>query len=96
MVCLAPRDPGESVGPRRLSGVVVRPLNFTVRSRLAMTSDFVKGVLLVGAGMVWAVIARQLVPDTSLGVAIILVPFGVLLVLGAFLIARFRMKKLRE
>ncbi len=31
MVCLAPRDPGESVGPRRLSGVVVRSLNFTVR-----------------------------------------------------------------
>ena len=32
MVCLAPRGPGESVGPRRLSAVVVRPLNFTVRS----------------------------------------------------------------
>ena len=30
MVCLAPRDPGEIVGPRRRSGVVVRPLNFTV------------------------------------------------------------------
>jgi hypothetical protein len=28
---LAPRVPGETVGPRRLSGVVVRPLNFTVR-----------------------------------------------------------------
>jgi hypothetical protein len=33
VVCLAPRVPGESVGPRRLSGVVVRPLNFTVRHR---------------------------------------------------------------
>jgi len=30
---LAPRAPGESVRPRRLSGVVVRPLNFTVRRR---------------------------------------------------------------
>src|ERR1700730_6114879 len=28
---LAPRAPGDSVRPRRLSGVVVRPLNFTVR-----------------------------------------------------------------
>jgi len=28
---LALRDPGESVGPRRLSGVVARPLTFTVR-----------------------------------------------------------------
>jgi hypothetical protein len=31
VVCLAPRAPGDSVRPRRLSGVVVRPLNFTVR-----------------------------------------------------------------
>jgi len=31
VICLAPRVPGEIVGPRRLSGVVVRPLNFTVR-----------------------------------------------------------------
>jgi len=29
--CLGPRDPGEIVDPRPLSGVVVRPLNFTVR-----------------------------------------------------------------
>jgi hypothetical protein len=33
VICLAPRVPGEIVGPRRLSGVVVRPLNFTVRQR---------------------------------------------------------------
>ena len=32
MVCLAPRAPGDSVRPRRLADVVVRPLNFTVRS----------------------------------------------------------------
>ena len=31
MICLGPRVPGEIVGPRPLSGVVVRPLNFTVR-----------------------------------------------------------------
>jgi hypothetical protein len=31
VICLAPWGPGESVGPRSLSGVVVRPLNFTVR-----------------------------------------------------------------
>ena len=33
MVGLAPRAPGDSVRPRRLSRVVVRPLNFTVRVR---------------------------------------------------------------
>ena len=31
MICLAPRVPGEIVRPRRLSGMVSRPLNFTVR-----------------------------------------------------------------
>ena len=33
MICLAPRVPGEIVGPRRLSGSAGRPLNFTVRGR---------------------------------------------------------------
>ena len=41
MVCLSPRAPGDSVRPRRLSDVVVRPLNFTVRSHLG-TSGFAK------------------------------------------------------
>jgi len=36
VVCLAPRAPGDRVHPRRSSGVVVRPLNFTVR-RTAMS-----------------------------------------------------------
>jgi hypothetical protein len=30
---VAPRGPGEIVGPRRPADVVVRPLNFTVRAR---------------------------------------------------------------
>ena len=33
MVGLAPRGPGEIVGPRRLAGVIARPLNFTVKER---------------------------------------------------------------
>jgi len=33
VVCLGPRARGNSVRPRRLSDVVVRPLNFTVRGR---------------------------------------------------------------
>ena len=36
MVCLGPRDPVEIVGPRPLSGVVVRPLNFTVRRHVLL------------------------------------------------------------
>src|ERR1700758_1302214 len=33
VICLTPRGPGEIVGPRRLSDVVVRPLNLTVTRR---------------------------------------------------------------
>jgi len=33
VVCLAPRALEEIVRPRRAAGVVVRPLNFTVRPR---------------------------------------------------------------
>jgi hypothetical protein len=36
VVSLAPRAPWDSVRPRRLSGVVVRPLNFTVRPQTDM------------------------------------------------------------
>lgn len=34
MVCLAPQTPAEVVRPRRLSGVIVRPLNFTRRAHV--------------------------------------------------------------
>ena len=33
MICLAPRAREKIVRPRRLSGVVMRPLNFTVRGQ---------------------------------------------------------------
>ena len=38
MSSLAPRAPEEIMRPRRSSGVVVRPLNFTVRSHFGETS----------------------------------------------------------
>ena len=44
MVCLGPRDPGEIVGPRPLSDVGARPLNFTVRGQ-----PMRKQLLLAGA-----------------------------------------------
>jgi hypothetical protein len=39
VVCLGPRIPREIVGPRPLSGVVVRPLNFTVRHPVEPLTD---------------------------------------------------------
>ena len=39
MVCLAPRAPRDSVRPRRLSDVVVRPLNFTVRRQQSVAEQ---------------------------------------------------------
>jgi len=41
VVCLGPRDPVDIAGPRPLSGVVVRPLNFTVRRRHGERDFFV-------------------------------------------------------
>ena len=34
MICLAPRAPGDSVRPRRLSGASARPLNFIAEIEL--------------------------------------------------------------
>jgi len=39
VICLAPRVPGGIVGSRRLSDVVARPLNFTVRRPSATIGD---------------------------------------------------------
>jgi hypothetical protein len=39
VIRLGPRDPGEIVGPRRLSDVVDRPLNFTVDARETQHPD---------------------------------------------------------
>jgi hypothetical protein len=50
VVCLAPRAPGDSVRPRRLSGVVVRPLNFTVRSHGVMAVVTLSAVADAGRG----------------------------------------------
>ena len=38
MICLAPRALRDSLRPRRLSGVVVRPLNFTVSRQRALSN----------------------------------------------------------
>jgi hypothetical protein len=48
VVCLAPRALGDSVRPRRLSGVVARPLNFTVRRHHAHIPLFPRWVLTLG------------------------------------------------
>ena len=45
MICLAPRVAGEILRPRRLSGVVVRPLNFTVRVRAQIQAGGVRASL---------------------------------------------------
>jgi hypothetical protein len=58
-------------------------------------SDFVNGCLLILGAMIWPAIARQFVPDSSVGVAMILVPSGLLVLSGAFFIFRFSIKNLR-
>jgi hypothetical protein len=47
VVCLGPRVPGEMVGPRPLSDVGARPLNFTVRAHMKVLRRVVLAISLV-------------------------------------------------
>ena len=58
-------------------------------------SDFVNGTLCFFVGAIWAAVTSQLLPDKSVDVAVILVPFSLLSLAGAYLITRFRIKNLR-
>lgn len=62
------------------------------RSQIA--SDWLKGGLCFFGGLIWAGITRWLVPDSSVGATIVLVPCGVLVLAGAFFILRARLKNL--
>jgi len=57
--------------------------------------DFVNSCLFIPSTMIWMAIARQFVPDSPVGVAIILVPGGLLALPGQFLIFRFSVRNLR-
>jgi hypothetical protein len=78
-------------GPRRLTH---DPIQEEVKA-LKGYSDFVNGTLCFFVGVIWAALTSQWMPDKPVDVALILVPFGVLAVAGAFLIARFRSKNLQ-
>ena len=63
MVGLAPRAPGDIVRPCRLSGLVVRPLNFTVRSPSRMNAAL-KGLT---ASVLWCALSCALAsPDARI------------------------------
>ncbi len=59
-----------------------------------MSSDWTKSGLCILAALVWAPIAVRFAPNTPVGVAIILVPFGGLALAGAFFYVRGRWKDL--
>ena len=93
MVCLVPRAPGNSVCPRRLSGALVRPLNFTSR-RFLDTSSLLWGLLFGSIGLGFFVYGRRqkTVVPLVCGVALMIFPYFVsntilLVILGLTLIA---------
>jgi hypothetical protein len=57
-------------------------------------SDFVNGTLCFFVGVIWVAVTFQLMPDKSVGLAIVLMPFCLFTLAGACLIARFRIKNL--
>jgi hypothetical protein len=48
------------------------------------TNDLTKSAIMILSGVLWGTVALKLVPDTYVGVAIILVPFGALTLVGAY------------
>jgi hypothetical protein len=62
--------------------------------RRLMSSDWVKGGLCFLACFAWAPIAVRLVPHTPIGLAIVLAPFGALVLAGAFFLLRAQFKNL--
>jgi hypothetical protein len=66
----------DSLRPRRPSGVVVRPLNFTVRRRVMAVASFVRSSLrgwrlwiavVLGLEVCWFVLLYPLIPRSALG-----------------------------
>ena len=58
-------------------------------------SDFVNATLCFFVAAAWVAVTCQFMPDESVGVGIILVPFGLLALTGACLIVRFRIRNSR-
>jgi hypothetical protein len=70
-------------------------------SRLAaigapMKFDLVSGVLFVLGGLLWAVVARQFVPFTRIGVAIVAMPALVLTAVGVIRLGLYLIDKLQK
>ncbi len=89
----APPAPEESMRPRRLSDVLVRPLNFTIR-RFLDTSSLLWGLLFGSIGLGFFVYGRRqkTVVPLACGVALMIFPYFVsntilLVMLGLALIA---------
>ncbi len=62
---------------------------------LGSLSDIVKGVVCAFAGVGWVALAKGFLPQTPVGLVILLVPFVVLVLVGAFLFVRGYLKNLQ-
>lgn len=58
-------------------------------------SDIVKGVICAFSGVAWVALAKGFLPQTPVGLVILLVPFGGLVLVGAFLFIRGYLKNLQ-
>jgi hypothetical protein len=61
-----------------------------------MNGDLVSGVLLILAGILWAVVARHFVPLTRVGVLIVAVPSLMLTAMGVLRYGFYLMDRLRR
>jgi len=57
-------------------------------------NDFVLGLVCMGASGVWVVALRAYMPDDIFGLVVLLGPFGILLLTGAFFLSRGQFRQL--
>lgn len=77
-----------------IKGLAIRPVIIAEVEAVKGYSDFVNGTLCFFVGVIWVAVTCQLMPDKSTGIALILVPFSLFALAGAYLITRFRIRNL--
>jgi hypothetical protein len=79
----------------RTNVIESRASDNSVVSVWARLSDIVKGASCMLAGVVWVMLVAFLVPQTSIGLTVVLAPFAGLLLLGAFFMLKGLLKNLQ-
>ena len=80
----------------RTNIIELRASEKSIVSTWARLSDIVKGACCMLASIVWAMLTAVLVPQTPIGLTVVLAPFLALLLVGAFFLIKGLFKNLLQ